>query len=63
MCIEYGVKSAFGRAMAQVATHRPLTARVRARVNPMGFVVDKVALGQVFLRVLSFHRGLHISEN
>jgi hypothetical protein len=28
--------------------------RVRARVNPVGFVVDKVALGQVFLRVLWF---------
>jgi hypothetical protein len=27
-------------------------ARVRAGVNPVGFVVDKVALGQVFLRVL-----------
>jgi hypothetical protein len=25
-----------------------------ARVSPMGFVVDKVALGQVFLRVLRF---------
>jgi len=39
--------------MAQVVSRRPLTteARVRARV---GFVVDKVALGQVFLRVLRF---------
>jgi hypothetical protein len=27
---------------------------VRAQVNPVGFVVDKVALGQVFLRVLRF---------
>jgi hypothetical protein len=37
--------------MVQVVSRRPLTteARVRARV---GFVVDKVALGQVFLRVL-----------
>jgi hypothetical protein len=27
---------------------------VRAQVNPVGFVVDKVALGQVSLRVLRF---------
>jgi hypothetical protein len=42
--------------MAQAVSRRPLTAatRVRARVNPVGFVVDKVALGQVFLRVLQF---------
>jgi hypothetical protein len=57
--------------MAQAVSRRPLTAaaRVRAQVNPVGFVVYKVALGQVSLRVLrfplsvSFHRGLHISEN
>jgi hypothetical protein len=38
-----------GRAMAQVVSRRPLTAeaRVRARID-VGFVVDKVALGQVF---------------
>jgi hypothetical protein len=43
-----------GRAMAQAVSRRPLTAaaRVRGRVNPVGFVVNKVALGQVFLRVL-----------
>jgi hypothetical protein len=42
--------------MAQVVSCRPLTveARFRARVNPCEFVVDKVALGQVFLRVLRF---------
>jgi hypothetical protein len=28
--------------------------RVHTRVNSVGFVVDKVALGQVFLRVLQF---------
>jgi hypothetical protein len=49
-------KSLVGRAMAQAVSRRPLTAaaRVRAQVNPMGFVVDKVALGQVFLRDLRF---------
>jgi hypothetical protein len=42
--------------MTQAVSNRPLTAaaRVRARVNPVGFVVDKVTLGQVFLRVLWF---------
>jgi hypothetical protein len=36
-----------GRAIAQAVSRRPLTAaaRVRAWVNPVGFVVDKVALG------------------
>jgi hypothetical protein len=45
-----------GRAMAQAVNRRPVTAAawVRAQVNPVGFVVDKVALGQVFLRVLRF---------
>jgi hypothetical protein len=45
-----------GRAMAQAVSRRPLTATawVRAQVNPVGFVVDKAALGQVFLRVLRF---------
>jgi hypothetical protein len=44
------------RAMAQAISLRPLTvaAWVRAWVNPLGFVVDKVALGQVFLRALRF---------
>jgi hypothetical protein len=41
--------------MAQAVSRRPLTAesRVRARVN-VEFVVDKVALGQVFFHVLRF---------
>jgi hypothetical protein len=40
-----------GRAMVQAVSRRPLTvvARVRARVSPVGYVVDSVALGQVFL--------------
>jgi hypothetical protein len=44
------------RAMAQAASRRPLTAadRVRDRGDPVGFVIDKVALGQDFLRVLLF---------
>jgi hypothetical protein len=62
-----------GRAMAQAVSRRRLTAeaRVRAQVNPVEFVVDKVTLGQVFLRVLRFSpvniippcRELHIPEN
>jgi uncharacterized protein YqjF (DUF2071 family) len=42
--------------MAQAFSHWPLNAeaQVRARVSPCGFVVDKVALGQAFLRVLRF---------
>jgi hypothetical protein len=39
-------------AVAQAVSRRPLTAA--ARVNLVGFVVNKVALGQVFLRVLRF---------
>ena len=36
--------------MAQAVRRWPLTveARVRSRVSPFGFVVDKVALGRVF---------------
>jgi hypothetical protein len=56
-----------GRAMAQAVSRRPLTAavRVRARVNQVGFVVEKVALGLFsesfgFPLSISFHRGLHI---
>jgi hypothetical protein len=43
--------------MAQAVGRRPLTAaaRVRAQVNLVGFVVDKVVVGQVFLRVLRFY--------
>jgi hypothetical protein len=45
-----------GHAMAQAVSHQPLTmaACVRAQVNPVGSVVDKVALGQVFLQLLRF---------
>jgi hypothetical protein len=55
-CIFHRLKYGRGRAMAQAVSRRPLTAaaRVRAQVNPVGFVMDKVALGQVFLRVLRF---------
>jgi hypothetical protein len=44
------------RAVAQAVSGWPLTsaALVRAQINPVGFAVDKVALGQVFLRVLRF---------
>jgi hypothetical protein len=43
--------------MAQAIGRRPLTAAawVRAQVNPVEFVVDKVTLGQAFLRVLLFY--------
>jgi hypothetical protein len=46
----------WGRAMAQAVSRRPpiAEARVRSRVIHVGFVVDKVALGQVFPRVLRF---------
>jgi hypothetical protein len=42
--------------MAQAVRHRPLTAAawVHTQVNPVRFVMDKVALGQVSLRVLRF---------
>jgi hypothetical protein len=46
-----------GCAMAQAVSCRPLTAA--ACVNPVGFVVDKMALGQIFLRVLQFSRQYH----
>jgi hypothetical protein len=42
-----------GRAMAQAVSRRPLTAFDPGSVY-VGFVVDKVALGQVFPRVLRF---------
>jgi hypothetical protein len=56
-----------GRDIAQaVSRWLPTTAaRVRARVWQMGFVVDKVALGQVFSEYFgypcesSFHQILH----
>jgi hypothetical protein len=42
--------------MAQAVSRRPLIAAawVRAQVSPVGFVVDKVALGQVSFRVVRF---------
>jgi hypothetical protein len=45
------------RAMAQAVSHRLLTAedRVRNRSVHIGFVVDNMTLGQVFLRVLRFY--------
>jgi hypothetical protein len=49
--LTYITNYTLGRAMTQAVSRRPLAAaaRVRALVNPVGFVVDKVALGQVFL--------------
>jgi hypothetical protein len=45
-----------GRAMVQAVSRRPLTAKAREHPSPVlvGFVVDKVVLGQVFLRVHRF---------
>jgi hypothetical protein len=43
-----------GRAMAQVVSHWPLTVEFAPGSIHVGFVVDKLALGQVFLRVLRF---------
>jgi hypothetical protein len=44
------------RTMAQAVSRRPLIADalVYARLNPRGLMVDKVAMGQVSLRVLRF---------
>ena len=46
--------------MVQAVTRRPLTAKAREHPSPVrvGFVVDKVALEQVFLRV---HRLFPVS--
>jgi hypothetical protein len=43
-------------AMAQAVSSWPLTAedRIRSRVIHVGFMVNKVTLGHVFLRVLRF---------
>jgi hypothetical protein len=53
--------------MAQAVSPRPHRG---AQVNPVEFVVDKVALGQVFSPSpsvfplsISFYRGPYISEN
>jgi hypothetical protein len=45
-----------GRAVAKAVSRWPLTAdaRVRSRVSPYDFVVDKVALTEVLLRALRF---------
>jgi hypothetical protein len=56
-----------GRAIAQVVIRWLPTAaaRVRVRAEHVGFVVDKVALGQVFFKYFGFpchpffHRFLH----
>jgi hypothetical protein len=51
--------------MAQAVSRRPPTAeaRVQSQVSPVGFVLDKVALGQIFSPeyfgfplLISFHR-------
>jgi hypothetical protein len=60
-----------GRAIAQAVSRWLPTAaaRVRARVWQVGFVVDKVALGQVFSEYFgfpcqsSFHQILHHHHN
>jgi hypothetical protein len=45
-----------GRAMVQAVSRRPLTAEARFDTGSVHvkFLVEKVALGQVFLRVLPF---------
>jgi hypothetical protein len=46
-----------GRAMAKAVSRRPLTTEARGSVPGqvhVSFMVDKVALGQVFLRVVGF---------
>jgi hypothetical protein len=52
-----------GRAIAQAVSHWLPTAaaRVRARAEHVGFVVDKVALGQVFSEYFGFpcHLSFH----
>jgi hypothetical protein len=65
--ITYFCNLKFGRAIAQAVSHRlpTVAARVRARAGNVGFVVDKVALGQVFSKYFgfpcqfAFHRLLH----
>jgi hypothetical protein len=41
-------------AMVQAVSHRPQTAEARVLAVHVGFVVDKLELGQVFLQVLQF---------
>jgi hypothetical protein len=60
-----------GRTISQAVSRWLLTAaaRVRARVWQVGFVVDKVALGQVFSKYFvfpsqsSFHQILHLHNH
>jgi hypothetical protein len=49
-----------GWAVAQAVSHWPLTteARVRARSVHMGFMVDKVTLGQVFYEFFGFRLSI-----
>jgi hypothetical protein len=56
--------SSMGRAMAQAVSRRPLTAGPGFDPRPVhvGFVVDKVALGQVFPRVLRFSPSISFHE-
>jgi hypothetical protein len=51
-----GLTLQMGHAMAQVVSRRPLTAEPGFAPGSIhvGLVVNKVALGQVFLRVLRF---------
>jgi hypothetical protein len=49
--------SQIGRAMAQAVSRRPLTTEARGSVQDqvhVRFVVDKVTMGQGFLRVVGF---------
>jgi hypothetical protein len=46
--------------MAQVVSRRPLTAEARVHTR-VGFVVDKVALGQVYLRIFRFLLSIYHS--
>jgi hypothetical protein len=47
-----------GDAMAQVVSHQPLTTKAWVKFEALHvcFVVDELALGQVFLQILRFFR-------
>jgi hypothetical protein len=53
-----------GHAVAQAVSRllRTAAARVRVRVEYVGFVVDKAALVQVFSRVLRFSPANHSND-
>jgi hypothetical protein len=53
-----------GRAIAQAVSRWLPTAaaRVRARVWQVGFVVDKMALGQIFSEYFGFPTNLHSTK-